>query len=163
MRTLHAGLIIGAVTCGLFAQTARKPVFVSAEQLDMASLLPSPPANSSAETAAEIAELHRLQEVRSRAQIERAMADDAEEDIFIFKDAIGEKFTRAAFPLTAVLSDHVHNDESFIVNPAKAHFRRPRPYQFDTTLKPVCKTTTNTADYAYPSGHATTGYLEALV
>jgi len=168
MRNQHLAAIVGGVLfCVLaqpaFAQTARTPVFVSPEQLDVAAVLPSPPAGNSPEAKAEMAELHRLQESRSRSQIEHAKADEGEEDIFIFKDVVGEKFRREAFPLTAALSDHVHNDGSFIVNPAKTYFHRPRPYQFDTTLKPVCKTTASTTDYAYPSGHATTGYLEALV
>src|SRR5207302_568086 len=121
-RRQCAGLIVGGVMFCVFAptawtQTARKPIFISPEQLDMASILASPPANSSPETIAEIAELHRLQEVRSRAQIEYAKADDAEEEIFIFKDAMGERFTRESFPLTAALSDHVRSDEGVIVNP----------------------------------------------
>jgi acid phosphatase (class A) len=64
--------------------------------------------------------------------------------------------------LTAALSDHLHSGEGVIVGPAKKFFHPPRPYHFDATIKPVCKLTSNTADYAYPSGHSTTGYLEAL-
>jgi acid phosphatase (class A) len=145
------------------AQTARKPIFVSPEQLDAASVLLNPPANDSDQTRVEVAELHRIQEMRSAPQVLHAQKDDAEEDIFIFKDVLGEKFNREALPMMGVLSDHVHNDEGFIVNPAKAFFRRPRPYHFDETLKPVCKVTDNRTDYAYPSGHGTTGYLEGLV
>jgi acid phosphatase (class A) len=78
-------------------------------------------------------------------------------------DVIGAKFTRESLPLTALLSDHVHNDESVIVNPAKSFFQRPRPYQLDKTLKPACKVNANTTDYAYPGGHGTTGYLEGMV
>ena len=38
-----------------------------------------------------------------------------------------------------------------------------RPFNFDGTVKPVCKTNADVTDYGYPSGHSTTGYLEALV
>jgi len=110
----------------------------------------------------ELAELHRLQETRTEAEIAHARADDAEEDIFVFATVLGPAFNRARLPATALLSDHVHSDEGIIVNPAKAAFHRPRPYFFDASLKPVCKVTTNQMDYSYPSGHATTGYLEAL-
>ena len=37
---------------------------------------------------------------------------------------------------------------------------RPRPYQVDETLRPVCKTTTQ--HNAYPSGHTLSGYLLAF-
>jgi len=57
----------------------------------------------------------------------------------------------------------VKNDESIIVNPAKKFFHRPRPYHFDATIHSICKTTGNREDFSYPSGHGTTGYLEAMV
>jgi len=66
-------------------------------------------------------------------------------------------------PLTALLSDHVRGNEGVMVNPAKKYFHRPRPYDFDPALKPVCKTTPNPADYSFPSGHAAAGYLHAMV
>jgi acid phosphatase (class A) len=144
-------------------QTVRKAIFISAEQLDAASLLWNPPANDSDQTKGEVDELHRIQQARSASQVIRAQKDDAEEDIFIFKDVLGEKFNREALPLTALLSDHVRNDESLIVNPAKKFFQRTRPYHFDQTLKPVCKVTDNRMDYSYPSGQGTMGYLESLV
>jgi acid phosphatase (class A) len=47
--------------------------------------------------------------------------------------------------------------------PSKNFFKHPRPYYVDATIKPVCKATDNRMDFGYPSGHGTTGYLEALV
>ncbi len=144
------------------AQTPRK-LFVTPEQLNAASILPSPPANNSSKTLEELADLHRIQNTRSTEQVARAQADDKEESMFVFADVVGPRFNRGSLPLTALLSDHVKANESVIVNPAKVLFRRPRPYHLDPTLRPVCKTTENLMDYSYPSGHGTTGYLEALV
>lgn len=79
------------------------------------------------------------------------------------KDILGDKFTAENLPQTALLSSHMHSDEGVIVNPAKTFFHRPRPYHFDSAIKPVCKANNNLADYSYPSGHSTTGYLEAPV
>ena len=145
------------------AQNKRKPIFVSPEQLDMTAILAAPPANDSWQTLAELAELHRIQETRTSEEIARAKQDDAEESIFIFRDVLGAKFSREALPLTALLSDHVKNDEGVIVGPTKRFFQRARPYHLDATLKPVCKMTENRADFGYPSGHGTAGYLEAMV
>jgi acid phosphatase (class A) len=161
-RTFTLTGALAAVCLLAFSQTPTKVVFVTPEQMPVASFLPTPPANDSAATRAELAELHRLQDTRTPAEVAHAKADDAEEDIFIFRDVLGDKFNKENLPLTAVLGDHVHGNEGVVVNPAKNYFKRPRPYQFDTTLKPVCKTTPNTQDYSYPSGHSTTGYLEAL-
>jgi len=140
----------------------RQAVFVSAEQLDAWSIVPNPPADHSREGDAELAEVLRLQKTRGPEQIAHAQADDAEEDIFIFRDVLGDKFTAAALPQTALLSSHLHNDEGIVGGTAKKHFARLRPFNFDSSVKPVCKTNADVTDYGYPSGHSLTGYLEAL-
>ena len=103
------------------AQESKKPMLVSAEQLDIASALPNPPAMDSAQTRTELVELHKLDATRTAKEFERAKADDAEEDIFIIKSIFIEKFSRETLPMTAFLSDHVHNNEGMIVNPAKGN------------------------------------------
>ena len=142
---------------------ARNPVFVTPEQLSVASILEPPASPESPKTLEELEELHRLQVTRTPDQIRQAQDDDREESIFAFASVMGTRFNRAVLPLTAVLSDHVRINERIIVNPAKNFFRRPRPYQLDPTIHPVCRTTINQQDTSYPSGHGTTGYLEALV
>ena len=145
------------------AQNVRKPIFVTADQLSVSDLLPNPPANESWKTKMELAELHRIEATRTPEQIAHARKDDAEESMFAFADVLGDKLNRTSLPLTALLSDHVRNDAGLVVRPAKNCFKRPRPYHLDTTLKPVCKSTENRADYAFPSGHGTVGFLSALV
>lgn len=162
MNTRLGALIIFGIAATALPQSAKKTVFVSAEQLEVASVLLNPPAMDSAQTKSEIADLHQLEKTRTPEQVLRAQQDDAQEDIFIFQNVLGKNFNREALPATALLSDHVHGDEGTIVTPAKKFFRRPRPYFFDTTLKPVCKMKTDPTDYSYPSGHGTSGYLEAL-
>lgn len=147
----------------VFSQTARKAMFVSAEELDPTGILMNPPARDSDQTKADLAELHRLQETRSPGQVLRAQTDESEEDIFIFRNVLGERFNRESLPMTALLSDHIRNDSGIVVNPAKAFFQRVRPYHLDETIKPVCKVKEARTDYSYPSGTGTTGYLEGLV
>jgi len=163
MKNLFGLLAALALPALLGAQTPRKPIYLTQDQLEILSLLPTPPANDSWKTLAELAELHRLQETRTPELIAHAQADDKEESIFLFADVLGPDFRRAALPHVALLSDHVKNEEGIVVNPAKNFFHRPRPYHLDPTIHPVCKTTENRADFSYPSGHGATGYLEALV
>jgi acid phosphatase (class A) len=142
---------------------ARRGIFVTPDQIYSPTILPTPPANDSWKTLEELAELHRIEQTRTPAQIKHAQEDDSEESIFSFADVMGPKFNKETLPLTALLSSHVKNDEGVIVNPAKNFFKRLRPYHLDGTLHSVCKTTTNREDYGYPSGHGVTGYLEALL
>jgi acid phosphatase (class A) len=54
----------------------------------------------------------------------------------------------------------VKNEQSVVGNQLKRYYQRPRPYQTDTTLHPVCGL--KTEHDSYPSGHGMTGYLEAF-
>jgi acid phosphatase (class A) len=123
-------------------------------------ILPPPPTRDSAITTVELRELHRIETSRTPVQITQAQADDHEEDIFIFKSALGPSFTAEALPITAALSEHVRKDESAASSPLKKVYRRPRPYQVDSTLHPVCPL--NPEPTSYPSGHSLSGYLLAF-
>ena len=87
-------------------------LLVDPAQLHLSNILaPPPPAdkNSDAEKA-DLAELHRIEQARSPAQVAAAQADANETDIFIFRTVLGEKFSAERLPLTAALSDQVHRE-----------------------------------------------------
>lgn len=151
-------LAIVALNAGLAQASA--PAFVAPAQIDAVDMLPSPPANGSDRARAELAELHQIEKQRTAAEIAAARADEAERDIFIFKTVLGPGFNARALPLTAVLSRHVEQDEKADIEPVKNVFRRERPYNFDKSLHPVCRT--KLKNDSYPSGHAMTDYLMAL-
>jgi acid phosphatase (class A) len=111
-------------------------------------------------TKSELAEIHRVEQTRTPEEVLTAQADDKEEDIFSYRDVLGDRFAAEALPVTALFSAHVHNDESVVGGPLKKKFQRPRPYQFDSTLHPVCALTAEPS--SYPSGHALSGYLLAF-
>ena len=146
--------------------TAAKPhnvraaYYIDPLPLHLNLILPPPPARDSTTTKAELTELHRIEATRTPAQVAKAEADDKEEDIFIFKTVLGPGFNAQAFPLTAILSDHVRKDESAASGPLKNIYHRPRPYQVDKTLHPICAL--NPEPTSYPSGHSLSGYLLAF-
>ena len=139
---------------------ARDPSFVSAEQTHSFDILPAPPADNSDAAKAELAELHRLEAVRTPAEAAQAKWDDENEHIFIYKTVFGETFNAEQMPSVAAFGKRVRNDEGINTNVAKEGFHRVRPYNFDKSLHAVCAT--KTKDDSYPSGHATSGYLLAL-
>ncbi|MES2264317.1 MAG: phosphatase PAP2 family protein [Pseudomonadota bacterium] len=157
---LAAGLIAGAAWSSRASSAESDAVFVPAGRTQAMLILAAPPGASSGTAARELAELRDIENHRSKEQVARAMADDKDETIFLFRDVIGEKFSASALPLTAQLSEHVGHDEGANTDPLKQAFARVRPYNADKSLKPVCKT--KTKDDSYPSGHATAGYLQAL-
>ncbi len=139
---------------------ARTGYFIDPTILDLTLILPPPPAQDSDITKAELADIHRIEKQRTPQQIAEAQADDKEQDIFIFKDVLGKSFTVENLPLTGVLSAHIHSDEGVASKPLKAGFARPRPFQFDSSLHPVCELTQE--HNSYPSGHTLSGYLLAF-
>ena len=138
----------------------RVAYYVDTAVLNAGALLADPPAADSAANKAELATLHRIQEARTPELAASAKADEDEEDIFVFKSVLGPQFTPDALSLTAMLGAHVKNEQGVVGSMLKRSFQRPRPYQTDNTLHPVCEV--KTTHDSYPSGHSLTGYLEAL-
>ena len=140
------------------APPKRTAFYVDPAVLDLIPLVAAPPAQDSETTRREIAENLRLEHDRTPAQAAAAQADDREEDIFVYANVLGPRFTKADLPLTAELSTRVHNDEGVVSGPLKRHYNRPRPFHVEAALHPVCKMDN---DPAYPSGHSLSGYLLA--
>jgi acid phosphatase (class A) len=134
--------------------------YVDSALLDVGVFLSEPPALDSAAAKEELAELHHIELARTPEQITKAQADEGEEDMFVFTTVFGPGFTADALPVTAALGTHVKNEQSVVGNQLKRYYQRPRPYQTDTTLHPVCGL--KTEHDSYPSGHGMTGYLEAF-
>jgi acid phosphatase (class A) len=139
---------------------ARKPYYIDAHSLRLDLILAPPPAGDSPTTATELKELHRIEATRTPTQVSLAEADDSEEDIFLFKRVLGPAFNAEALPLTAALSARIRKDESSASTPLKNTYRRPRPYQIDSSLHPVCPLSPEPT--SYPSGHSLSGYLLAF-
>ncbi len=151
---------VGSVRTGAASSPAHAAYYIDTSVLSIAPLLEAPPSQNSDQAVQEFAELHTLQNQRTLPQVAAAIADDQEEDIFSYRTVLGEAFTAKRLPLTAALSAHVHGEESAVSIALKQTFSRPRPYQADKTLRPVCKLTK--AANSYPSGHTISGYLLGL-
>ena len=172
MKTLRiCGMLMGACAfVGVQAQTMKpaKPAnatpktayYVDVMVLDLPALVPPPPVVGSAANNEQLAELHKIEQTRTPEQVAAAKADEDNESLFAYDTVMGKGFNAEALPVTAELGAHVKNEQSVAGGALKAVFQRPRPYQTDKTLHPVCELTE--AANSYPSGHALTGYLEGL-
>jgi len=145
----------------LGAQTKADPIpFTDAKEVDLLQLLPPPPANDSAITKAELNAVVAVQNSRTKAQSDRAIADDAE-DIWRFADAVNNPaFVAEKLPVFTAFFDRVVATEPAVVDPAKNTWSRPRPYMADNRVNPLLKKKTSGA---YPSGHTTIGTLMGIL
>lgn len=134
--------------------------FVSQAQVDLFKLLAPPTSDHSPLTQAEINELIQIQKTSTPQERTSAVLDDK---ISVFQFAtpiLGPKFTLRNFPLTEELFRRLAKDAISIFNDSKERWKRTRPFQVNSEVKPCSYEATSGA---YPSGHSTFGYLTAIV
>jgi acid phosphatase (class A) len=142
-------------------QAAKTGYYTKSAPPDLSGIIPPPPAQNSDTTKAELAGLHQIEKSRTPAQVAAAQKDDKEEDMFYLRSVMGKGFAPDNLPLLATLSDRLDGEGSAASAALKGEFKRPRPYQFDRTLHPVCETVAQ--PNSYPSGHSIVGYLDAFI
>jgi acid phosphatase (class A) len=135
------------------------PPYLTPAELDLAAWLPPPPAPGSPEELAERAQVQDAQRTRTPAAVAVAQRDQ-EISLAGFAVVLGRDFTSGQLPLTFALAQRLCRDAAAITGVAKRSWQRPRPFVVDPAIRPVVSFST---DGSYPSGHATCGYLWALV
>lgn len=158
-RAAAAALLLLLATTAMSAEP-RAGNFVDVAKLDLTVLLPPPPAADSAQTKAELAEIHDFEKTRTPERVKIAQDDETETVFAVVHGDLGEGFTAERLPVTAAFFKRVLADEGVVVDPAKTVWGRARPHIADPTVKLCVKASKSNA---YPSGHATVGYLSALV
>jgi acid phosphatase (class A) len=121
-------------------------------------LLAPPPAEGSAEEAADLATVRRVVAARTPAEEAQAL-QDADLSLSLFEPVIGPFFKPEQLPKMEALFKKVKKDIDGPIETAKDYFKRRRPYDIDQSLLkgPPEK------DRSYPSGHSTRGMVEALL
>ena len=95
-------------------------------------------------------------------QIARAQMTDKLETFRIFGEILGPKFLPDHYPLTQELLQRVNATARVVRDGLKNHYARPRPA--DAHAKDgVVAHVAYSPSFAYPSGHALSGWLMALV
>jgi acid phosphatase (class A) len=166
---LAVGLVV-LVACGAArAETAANgtPPYVTPADVPLLQLLPPPPAPGSAEEKADLQAVAAAQAARTPATSQDAL-EDSVRTVFRFTDAIGPGFTKERLPTAAPLFREVFDEEERIVDVAKDHWNRKRPFMIDPDLHPIIydpkdggKPTGQSP--GYPSGHAAFASVEAVL
>ena len=134
---------------------------LESQQFDPSHFLPPAPAQDSARTQTELAELRAIA-ASSGAEEKAAAAKDAkDESPDIFNGVIG--FDIATMPETNKLLTMVAEEEDTDSKVAKAYFHRIRPYSADPSLKTCEPIKPGKAANSYPSGHATLAFSMGVV
>ena len=133
--------------------------YLTADKIDVLTLLPPPPVVSPLEQAADLAEVRAVHDSAPSNEVAIALAEDRHPSIFSFAPAVGPFFQPGKLPVTEQFFKRVSQDANHFLDIGKNHWQRPRPFLLDPTLTPP-----NPAKgYSNPSGHAAFGTLDALI
>jgi len=153
----------------------KKPIYLVDVSKDEFTI-PPPPANSSAQTKAELNYLINLSVQRTSEDVKRShymsgvyyntntkATDTAynryRNNLFFIGHSVGNWFNPKNLPLTADLMANVWQDVNYYVWSFKLQFARMRPYMLDRRVNNL-----EEADApSYPGGHATTSYALAYI
>lgn len=152
-----------------------KPVYLTHVTVDD-FVIPDVPANSSAQTRAEVNYLLALQNVRTAEEVRaslymadiyynlRVKPEDStyayyRKNLFHIGSSIGSWFNPDNLPVTANLMASVWHDASYFIWSLKFKYARIRPVFIDSDINNLQET-----DWAaYPSGHAANSYVNAYL
>ncbi len=155
-----------------------RPVYLSEQQADYLFTALQPPANSSVQTAAELAYLHRLQRERTPTTEARSLAlasvgywPDAarlpthpsyakqqQHLMFVCRETLHSDCTVDTYPATAHLLRGIMNDMRLLEFGVKYAVLRARPYALDTALHPL----KSIGSPSFASGHTLWAYMQAF-
>jgi hypothetical protein len=151
-------LIPCSIACTLVlsaAAPAPAPTVWSAEP-DWGAVVGGYPAPGSPAAREELATLHRLQDQRTPADVDRILRE-SHPDLGLFLDAIGGP-DPSDDPATGALLQQAKRDLKPVVAALKDRFRRIRPFQADPTLHPALDPD---GSFSFPSKHAALGAMFA--
>lgn len=143
----------------IWSPSAQGAGFVRTDDIDVAGLLPAPPAPGSVAAGADLEAVLEAQAWRTPEQVAWAKRV-ATADVFVFSGAIGEWFNARNLPLTADLLRGVDSDLAGAIDAGKKVFSRPRPFAADPRVSPCVN---RSHGGSYPSGHAVSFFVEAGV
>ena len=158
LPNLLLALVLVSV-CTIQAKDVAAAHYIAPTAIDLKKLLPSPPADGSAETKAEIDLILQKQQARTPEEVAR-IKSEVKIQAFVFADLLGPWFAEKNLPLTAALFKNVDEDAHPVIASGKAFWNRPRPPLQDKRVQPPIDIPTNAS---YPSGHSTVSELYAQI
>jgi acid phosphatase (class A) len=150
------------LSTGASSALAQEGTYLNSDQIDLSKLLAPPPALGTAKQSADLDHVLKVQRERTPEQVERAKGD-LTHSVFRFADVLGPSFNEAKLPKTTALFKVIGDDAGLVTKPGKKYFNRPRPFVTSNDVSPTVPTGRQSYYWSYPSGHATYGYLCAIL
>ncbi len=164
MRKLALMTVAGLCLVASSAFALSEKPYITQADVDIASLLPSPPTETS--PAGQL-DLQIVRDLQKNMTPERAKAvrGDLPQDVYtVAGPVLGPTFTKDKFPLTGRIHRQGREGCGFGVGPVKQKYMKARPFKYSaelaTAFEDIAK---STGGATYPSGHSTTAFEVALI
>jgi acid phosphatase (class A) len=151
-----------ALTMASSLARAEQGNYLSSDDVDLTKLLAPPPAPNSAAQKHDMAAVLKVQRERTPEEVAAGIAD-LQKSVFRFSDVLGAGFSEGNLPKTAALFKAVNSDAAMVALGGKTYFKRARPFVVSSEVHPTVPTPEKGKYGSYPSGHATMGYLDAIL
>ncbi|MCX7314434.1 MAG: phosphatase PAP2 family protein [Alphaproteobacteria bacterium] len=155
----HATLALLICLFGAPPAFAQKMNYLG-QMIDLTELIPPPPPQDSAAWKQDLDEVLGMQDSRTEAQVQRAVADNIL-SIYRFEDVLGPKFKKENLPLMDALMEKAQADARAVLIAAKNAIQRPRPAAASKQV--LALGGTPRLPTAYPSGGVVFTTVTAIV
>ena len=156
----HVLALLAFVALAATPVLAREQPYLTAQDLDLVTILPPPIANGSDADREQQAVVLAAQRAASPERIEQAKRDVDESLDTMFGAVLGKALPAASLPATTRLFERIGETEEVVVAPTKKAFQRLRPYLSNQEIKPLVRPSVSGS---YPSGHTTHVNVAAIV
>jgi len=154
---MRTALLRPAFVLALLGASAALAFAAEAPALDWVALVGDYPRAGSEAQVGDTAVMLWLQRTRTREDVLRAQGEVSHSH-GIFSAVAGVDLDSPRLPRTRALVEAATRELVGVLSPVKHHFARPRPYDEDPRITPAVP---REPSYAYPSGHAAWGMVEA--
>lgn len=155
-----AALLIIAATPAF--SISEKP-YMAANEVDFATLIPPPPAETSLLGKLDdqfILDAQKNMSPQRMADIQRDFA----QDVFVVgQPVLGPNFSKEKLPTTDAFFAKVIKEAGVGVGPLKQKYKKLRPFQYDKNIHTPENIAKGSMGPTYPSGHSTTGAITAIL
>src|SRR6185436_6229926 len=134
MRNLALMSVAGLCLITSSALALSDKPYITQADIDIASLLPSPPTEMSPAGQLDLQIVRDLQKNMTPDRAKAIRSDLAQDVYTIAGPVLGPNFTKEKFPLTGEFIAKVVKDAGFGVGPVKQKYMKPRPFKYSAEL-----------------------------
>jgi len=137
--------------------------YITATDVDFATLLPPPPTESSPAGKRDLQAIIDLQKNMTPERMANIHRDLDQSVFTVAGPVLGAKFGKESFPMAGAFFDKVVKDAGVGVGPIKQKYKKLRPFQYSKDVHTPDDIAKAAGGPTYPSGHSTTGALVPII